>query len=65
MSINITGCHRCYPEKWVQVGPSVATYFCLTCRREVNQILEKRRKPNDLHSKSLHSQEQESDAAAL
>jgi len=53
-SINIRECHRCHPEKWIQVGPSKATYFCLTCRKQVNQILE-RRQGNDLHSKSLHS----------
>lgn len=63
-SINIRGCHRCKPEKWIQVGPSVATYYCVVCRKEVNQILERRRR-NDLHSKSLHSQEQGSDAPAL
>jgi hypothetical protein len=47
--INITGCHRCQPEKWKQVGPSVGIYWCVKCRKAVRQILE-RRKKNDLYS---------------
>jgi len=53
-SINIRECHRCNPEKWIQVGPSSATYFCIVCRKLVTQILERRRK-NDLRSESLHT----------
>jgi len=43
-SIPITSCHRCNPEKWKQVGPSKGSYWCLACRKHVNQILEKREK---------------------
>jgi len=42
--INITSCHRCQPEKWRQIGLSAGVYWCMKCRKIVNQILERRTK---------------------
>jgi len=43
-SIPIRNCHRCKPEEWRQVSPSSAIYWCLVCKKQVKQILEKRKR---------------------